>query len=99
MPEPLPDLLTAARPGRLERRGRRWLIVSFLACPCHLPLTLAALGAVLGGTALGAVLREHTLAAGLVVAAAWVAGTVRGFQLIHRAKRDGLACQVPSRPD
>jgi len=72
--------------------------VSFLACPCHLPLTLALLGGVLGGTALGAALREHTLLAGLVVALAWAVGTTRGFQLIRRAERDGLACAVGPPP-
>lgn len=99
MPAPAPELLVATGPGRLERRGRWWLAVSFLACPCHLPLTLAALGAVLGGSALGAALREHTLLAGLIVGAAWLAGTARGLQLVHRANRDGLACPVPSPPD
>lgn len=77
-----------------ERRGRRWLVWSFLACPCHLPLTLGVLGTVAGGTALGALLRRHTLLAGLIVAGVWVAGTARGFLLIRRAQRDGLTCAV-----
>src|SRR3546814_6633442 len=41
-------------------------ILSFLACPCHLPLTLAALAAlaaVLGGTGIGVALRDHTVLA------------------------------------
>ena len=80
-----------------ERRGRRWLIWSFLACPCHRPLTLGLLGTVAGGTALGALLRRHTLLAGLLVAGVWVAGTARGFLLIRRAQRGELTCAVPTR--
>ena len=79
----------------LERRGRWWLILSFLACPCHLPWTLALLGTVLGGTALGAALREHTLLAGVIVASVWIAGTARGLLLVRRAERGELACGVP----
>ena len=79
-------------PAHLERRGRRWLIWSFLACPCHLPLTLAILGGVLGGTALGAALREHTLLAGVIIASAWLGGTARGLLLVRRAEQGQLAC-------
>lgn len=82
-------------PARTERRGRRWLILSFLACPCHLPLTLGALAAVLGGTALGAVLRDHVWLAGSVIAATWAAGTARGLWLIREAELTGMACPLP----
>ena len=81
-------------PSSVERRGRRWLLWSFLACPCHLPWTLALLGTVLGGTALGAALRDHPVAAGLVIAATWAAGTARGLLLVRRAERGELACAV-----
>lgn len=78
----------------LERRGRWWLLASFLACPCHLPITLAVLGTVLGGTAAGVALREHTLIAGLLIAAVWIAGTGRGLLLVRRAEREGFACRL-----
>jgi hypothetical protein len=68
---------------------------SFLFCPCHLPLPLAILATVLGGTAAGALLRDHVWLAGGVVTAAWVAGTARGFLLIRRAQRGELACPLP----
>ncbi len=42
-------------------------ITGFLACPCHLPLTLPILLAVLGGTSLGLFLQQNT---GLVLAVA-----------------------------
>jgi mercuric ion transport protein len=89
---PTPD------PALIERRGRRWLIVSFVACPCHLPLTLGLAAGVLGGTALGAALRDHTLVAGTIIATAWLAGTARGFVLVRRAERGQLACAVPQPP-
>lgn len=79
----------------LERRGRWWLILSFLACPCHLPITLGILATVLGGTGLGVLLRDHTLVAGLLVAAVWAAGTARGLLLVRRAERTGYACPLP----
>ena len=79
----------------LEKRGRLWLIVSFLACPCHLPLTLGILAVVLGGTALGAAVREHALLAGIIITSVWVAGTGRGLWLIRQAERNGGACPAP----
>lgn len=89
-------ITTQAETPELERRGRWWLIVSFLACPCHLPLTLGALGVVLGGTAVGALLRDHMVLAGVVIASAWLLGTARGLWLIRRAQRDGMSCPIPS---
>ena len=86
--------VTADAPRELERRGRWWLIVSFLACPCHLPVSLAALGALLGGTAVGVALRDHVLLAGIVISAAWLAGTGRGLWLIRQAERTGGACSI-----
>jgi mercuric ion transport protein len=91
-----PEETTASLdPARMERRGRRWLIISFLACPCHLPLTLGLAAGVLGGTALGAALRDHTLLAGTLIATTWLAGTARGFVLVRRAERGQLACTLP----
>lgn len=82
---------------RVERQGRRWLLWSFLACPCHLPVSLGVLGAVLAGTSLGAMLRDHAIIAGAVLTTAWLAGTGYGFHLIGRARRAGGACPVRRR--
>lgn len=79
----------------LERRGRFWLFSSFIFCPCHLPLTLALLASVFGGTAIGVVVREHAWLAGSLITAAWVVGTWYGFRLLRRA-RNGAACPVPA---
>lgn len=78
----------------LERRGRRWIFGSFAFCPCHLPLTLGILGTVFGGTAAGAVLRDHIVLGGIVITAAWVAGTWRGFRLVRLGQQG--ACPLPA---
>lgn len=85
-------------PAALERRGRWWIALSFLACPCHLPLTLGLLGAVAGGTAVGAALLDRPVLAGTVIAAVWLAGTARGLWLVRRAERGELACALPGAP-
>ena len=63
-----------------------WMIGAFVFCPCHLPITLAALALLLGGTAAGAALRAHPYVAAVIVTLLWAAGTWRGYQLIRRAR-------------
>ena len=92
---PRVDVLQGAQV--LEQRGRWWLIGSFLLCPCHLPLTLGVLFAVLGGTSLGAFFRDNAWVAGGLITFAWVLGTGYGFRLIRQAQRAGGACPVPRR--
>ncbi len=70
-----------------EQRGRWWIFGSFLLCPCHLPLTLGILLSVLGGTAIGGLLRDHALTASLIIALGWVVGTANGFRLVRHAQR------------
>lgn len=84
-------------PHRLERRGRLWLIWSFLFCPCHLPVSIGVLSVVLAGTSVGALLRDHAWVAGALVTVAWLAGTGYGFHLIRQAQRAKGACPVPNR--
>lgn len=83
-------------PPALERRGRLWLLWSFLLCPCHLPLSLGVLTAVLAGTSLGAVMRDHAWIAGTVITVAWILGTGYGFRLIRQAQRSKGSCPVRS---
>ena len=86
---------TASELGRsLERRGRAWLLWSFLLCPCHLPLSLAALTAVLAGTSFGVMLRDNLWVAGSLITVAWLVGTGQGFRLIRQAERIGGACPI-----
>jgi mercuric ion transport protein len=72
---------------RAESRGLLWLVGGFLLCPCHLPLTLGLLAALLAGTTAGALLREHGVAAAAVVTAAWGLATWRGLRLLRAGRR------------
>lgn len=74
-------------PQQLENRGMAWMIASFALCPCHLPITLAALALILGGTTAGALLRSHPYMAGVVVTLLWAAGSWRGYSLIRAGQR------------
>ncbi len=64
-----------------------WMIGAFIFCPCHLPITLGALALLLGGTAAGALLRQHPVIAGVTVTLLWAAGTWRGYSLVRRARK------------
>lgn len=79
----------------LERRGRAWLLWSFLLCPCHLPLTLGVLIAVLAGTSVGVALRDHVWVAGTLISVLWAIGTGYGFRLIRRAEQANGTCPLP----
>ena len=71
-----------------ENRGLAWVIGSFVFCPCHLPITLWWMALLLSGTAAGALLRSHPVAAGLIVTAVWLAGTWRGVRYLLMARSD-----------
>jgi MerE protein len=76
----------ALSPAQAENSGLAWVIGSFLICPCHLPLTLIVAGTVFGGTTAGVLLRAHPIASGILITAAWVAGTWRGVRLLRAAR-------------
>jgi len=67
-----------------ESRGLAWVIGAFVICPCHLPITLAIAATLLGGTAAGAALRGHPIAAGALITAAWAVATWHGFRLLRK---------------
>lgn len=92
-PGPRPVAADPAAARDLERRGRRWVLWSFLFCPCHLPLTLTVLATLAGSTAAGAALRHNRFAVGVAVTVIWLAGTARGLLLVRRADR----CRLPAR--
>lgn len=70
-----------------EKRGRRLLLVSFLFCPCHVPVLLALVGALLGGTVVGAAVTGSALRVGVVLTATYAVLLWRGFRQIRRAKQ------------
>ena len=76
----------AITPEQADRRGIAWIIGSFVLCPCHLPITLGILGALLSGTALGVLFRGHLYIAGAIISITWLAGTLHGFNLMRRAR-------------
>jgi hypothetical protein len=96
-----PDELDADRAGHdeaavLRRRGLVWAVLAFAVCPCHLPLTLAAVGAVAGGTAVGDLLTGHPLAVGLVLGALTAGAYGQAWRLSRAAGRCSTGtCRTP----
>jgi hypothetical protein len=90
--------LVRRAPAPSETRGMAWVIGAFLICPCHLPITLGLAGALLAGTAAGAALRGHLIAAGTIVSLAWVAATWHGFRLLRLSSTDQPISIRDSRP-
>jgi len=74
-------------PEQAERRALAWVLGGFVICPCHLPLTLWAIAALLSGTAAGALMRAHVYTAGAVISAVWLAATWRGVRYFRAAAR------------
>lgn len=70
-----------------ERRGRRWLFLSYVVCPCHVPVTLVIVSAVLGGSALGAAVTGNAFRVGVLFTVAYAVAVWRGFRQIRWAKR------------
>jgi hypothetical protein len=83
--------LVTPAPEQAENRGLAWVVGSFLICPCHLPLTMLLASTVLTGTTAGVLLRAHPVAAGILITAAWVAGTWRGIHHLRAARRYAAA--------
>lgn len=75
-------------PDARERLGRRWLIWSFILCPCHLPITLGVLGVVFGGSAFGAVIKSNGLGIGIALTSLYAIGLTIGLRHIHTANKD-----------
>ena len=78
-----------------ERRGRRWLIWSFVFCPCHLPLTMGVAATLFGGTAFGTLVGSNKLGVGLISGAMYAVGVGIGFRHLRRATK-GIDCSTGS---
>lgn len=72
---------------REEQRGRRWLMLSYVFCPCHVPIVMAAVGAAFGGTTWGASVAGNGLPVGGALVVLYAVVVWRGFHHIRRAKR------------
>jgi hypothetical protein len=80
-------------PAQAENRGLAWVLGAFVICPCHLPLTLWAIAALLSGTAAGALLHAHSYVTGAVISGVWLAATWRGVRYFRAASR---VCAPPA---
>jgi hypothetical protein len=82
---------------RSENRGRLWLVLSYVLCPCHLPLTMGLIVAMAGGTAVGAALSASMWRLGVVMTVLYGLSLWRGFHHLRRAKvaiEPGEACST-----
>ncbi len=75
-----------------------FLITGFIACPCHLPLTLPLLLAVFGGTTVGAFLASHTGWVAALSTGYFLMAIALGFWWLSRPSRRLPAGQCPPRP-
>jgi MerE protein len=82
-------------PGEAENRGVMWVLGAFVICPCHLPLTLWAIAALLSGTAAGALLHAHVYLAGAAISGVWLAATARG---VHHFRTAARVCEQATSP-
>jgi len=106
-PSPIPPEVEALTPpvgvdeacaadaaARYERRGRLWILVAVVLCPCHLPLTLA----LLGGTMFGGLLTARQGWTFVGFGIAYVVALVVAFAQLRRARRgDCDTCVPPER--
>ncbi len=76
------------------RKAYLLLGVAAVTCPCHLPLALA----LLGGTALAAVLREHAAAAFAVMTVVFAGSLLRGLRAWGEPDRGTPRTAGESRP-
>ncbi len=88
VPEKLAPLELDSASQAREKKGRRWLIWSFIFCPCHLPLTMGLLALVFGGSAFGALLSRNTLGVGLAFGTVYAIGVGIGLRHIRAATKD-----------
>lgn len=82
---------------QLRRRGFLLVLAGFAVCPCHLPFTLAAVGFVAGGTALGGWIVGHPLQIGVGLGLLTAVAYWRGFAMM-RAAEDCASGALPAQP-
>ncbi len=69
--------------------------ISFLACPCHLPITLPALAGLLSGTTFGIILATNKLLAFGVFMLLYIVGLLGGVYLLSSTRRsEAGACTI-----
>ncbi|MBW8012179.1 MAG: hypothetical protein FVQ83_13240 [Chloroflexi bacterium] len=66
-----------------EAKGWVAVIVGFIACPCHLPITFPILLSLTAGTAFGAWLTNNTIMFGSILTVIFLVGLGLGFYWIN----------------
>lgn len=61
-------------------------VVAFIACPCHLPITLPILLALTAGTVFGTWLENNTFTVGVISTIIFIAGVVLAFKWVGESK-------------
>jgi glutaredoxin len=61
-------------------------VVAFIACPCHLPITLPILLALTAGTAFGTWLENNTFTVGVISTIIFIGGVVLAFKWVGASK-------------
>ena len=64
-------------------KGLLWVAGAFVFCPCHLPLTLWLVAALLAGTTAGALVQGHPVMTGTLTTLVWAAATWHGMRLMR----------------
>ena len=82
--------------------GKVWggvlLVTGFIACPCHLPLTLSFAVVLLGGTAIGSFIAANTGLVYGIAGAYFIFGLGVGWYLWNRKNRaPGRASRLSAR--
>ncbi len=73
-------------------------VTAFIACPCHLPLTLPLFIGLTGGTALGAWLARNTILIYALATAYFLAALALALRWMNRVSRDeATSCPLPAK--
>lgn len=81
------DPLALTSPDAVEKQGRRWLLWSFILCPCHLPVTLGILGAIAGGGAFSSMVSRGSMTVGVVLTSLYAVGLTIGLRHVREANK------------
>ena len=92
--------MTQTTADQSTRRGRLWLAFSFIACPCHLPITMAVLATLFGGSAFGSMVSRNTIGVGIAFGIVYLIGVGIGFKHLRAATKDidcsTGSCEIPA---
>lgn len=73
--------------GWQKFRGYVLVVTAFIACPCHLPITLPLAVGLTSGTALGAIISQNQAAIYGLFTIYFIGGLALGYWLLTRDQR------------